>query len=304
MNVANNILRKIRFPFKFFYAAIQYLFVYKRVRKVGIRSIHETSEFLLNNPTVSLARFGDGELEMLSYKNIGFQSYDIKLSLALKNILLEVESNKNCLVCMPDGFNNTRSMNFGPALFWFFHKSFFFRKYSEYLSSEYLYGNTSVTRPYNDYKVKTQAKKTFDDFKLIIKDLNVLVVEGAGTKLGVGNDLLKQAKKVIRITTVNANAFSFYNEIFNSIVKRKSEYDIVLISLGPTATILSFELSKLGIRCFDTGHVDIEYEWMLKNAKKKIAISGKNVNEAGVISSSESIFMNKVYASQIIEHIS
>lgn len=131
----------------------------------------------------------------------------------------------------------------------------------------------------------------------MLSGLRVLIVEGVGTKLGVGNDLLNTTACVLRITTLNKNAFDLYDEIYNSVIEHKNMYDIVLISLGPTATILSFDLSKVGIRCIDTGHIDIEYEWMLSNASSKTAVAGKNVNEVGAVYSEDNQLNNKEYIS-------
>ena len=303
MNVLNNIYKKVRFPFKFLLAVVMYFFSYRKVKEIKVLSINDTLDFLLKNPHLSVARYGDGELEMLNYKNIGFQSFNKDLSNRLINVLKEVNENANCLVCMPDGFFNTAEFKKGPALFWFFHKAFFFHKYSHLLSRDYVFGNTSLTRPYNDYKNKSNSIVSFGKFKKLLEGSRVLIVEGAGTKLGVGNDLLNVASGIIRITTVNKNAFNFYDDIFNEVLKNKDLFDIALISLGPTATVLSFELSKSGIRCIDTGHIDIEYEWMLSNAQSKIAIAGKNVNEAGIVSSDNGQLVDESYSTQIISHI-
>lgn len=40
-------------------------------------------------------------------------------------------------------------------------------------------------------------------------------------------------------------------------------------------------LADIGIVAIDVGHIDIEYMWMLMDAKGKCAIPGKNVNEVG-----------------------
>lgn len=52
-----------------------------------------------------------------------------------------------------------------------------------------------------------------------------------------------------------------------------------MIALGPTATVLSYDLYKLGYHVIDIGHADIEYEWFLRKATKKIYIENKWVNE-------------------------
>ena len=55
---------------------------------------------------------------------------------------------------------------------------------------------------------------------------------------------------------------------------------LYLLSIGPTAKILAYDLFKTGRRVFDVGHLDIEYEWYLQQANQKVNIPGKYVNES------------------------
>ena len=57
----------------------------------------------------------------------------------------------------------------------------------------------------------------------------------------------------------------------------------MLLSLGMTATVLAYDLAKLGYWAIDMGHLDIEYEWYLKgdnNMDKPLSVKGKFTNEA------------------------
>ena len=305
MSALNAIYRKFRFPFKFLNAAIRYPAAQARVKRYSVMSIEETIDLLLRNPQLSLARYGDGELEMTWYKNIGFQPFDPKLSGRLKALLQQQDAaaNPNCLICLPDAFRTTRNMKNGSALFWFFHKSFYFKHYETLLNQQVRYGNTSVTRPYHDYKEKKLSRTIFDKFKQLYQGRRVLIVEGSGTRLGLGNDLLDGASDVKRITTLNRNAFSVYDRLFDTVLENAVNFDLVLISLGPTATVLAYDLSQRGIRCIDSGHVDIEYEWMLASATKKIKVEGKNVNEAGVLLSEQTTVADATYQRQILQHV-
>ena len=42
------------------------------------------------------------------------------------------------------------------------------------------------------------------------------------------------------------------------------ENKLILIALGPTATVLAYDLAKAGYWALDIGHLDLEYEWFLK----------------------------------------
>ena len=58
--------------------------------KLNVMSIEETIEYVIHNKC-SISRFGDGELNIVSGKGIGFQSQSDKLTLALKAILHETK---------------------------------------------------------------------------------------------------------------------------------------------------------------------------------------------------------------------
>ena len=73
--------------------------------------------------------------------------------------------------------------------------------------------------------------------------------------------------------------------------------------MGPTATLLSFDLFKLGYKALDVGHIDIEYEWYLRKAKKKIPIKNKDVNEKKRQQKSFTPVKDKNYYNQIIAKI-
>jgi glycosyltransferase family protein len=301
---SDSLYRKIRFPFKFTHAALKFPVANARARQYQVMSPEQTIDLLLNNDTLSISRYGDGELEMTLFKNIGFQSFDERLSIRLKEILRRgSQPNNSCLLCMPDAFRSTRNMRFGSALFWFFHKAFYFRHYEALLKKDYRYGNTSVTRPYHDYKDKQQAARIFNKFKQLFIDKKVLIVEGSGTRLGIGNDLLDGAHTIKRITTLNRNAFSVYNLLYSSVLAHARDYDVVLMSLGPTATVLAYDLSQHGIRCIDSGHLDIEYEWMRSAARDKVQVAGKNVNEVGVLLNDDHRDADEQYRQQIVLHV-
>ena len=85
-------------------------------------------------------------------------------------------------------------------------------------------------------------------------------------------------------------------------VKKLNENRLILIALGPTATILSYDLYKLGYQSIDIGHVDIEYEWFIRNCTKVVEIENKYVNEASIKYIAKKTNLTKYY-SQIIANI-
>ena len=97
--------------------------------------------------------------------------------------------------------------------------------------------------------------------------------------MGRGNDLLNNARSIKRIIAPTLNAFDKYDTLFE-LAKQQPKESLFLICLGPTATILAYDLAESGYQAIDSGHLDVEYEWFLKNADERIKIDGKYVLEA------------------------
>ena len=87
-------------------------------------------------------------------------------------------------------------------------------------------------------------------------------MEGEQTKLGIGNDLFDNAKNIKRIIAPAENAYKKIEEIIKLCKKLDSD-TLFLCALGPTATVLSYRLAKLGYQSIDIGHIDIDVEDML-----------------------------------------
>ena len=77
----------------------------------------------------------------------------------------------------------------------------------------------------------------------------------------------------------NKDAFAVYDDILRAVCDMHERDQLVLIALGPTATILAADLSRKGIQALDVGHMDIEYEWFLRKVHSRVQISNKFVNE-------------------------
>lgn len=247
-------------------------------------SSEKTIEYILSKKC-SVSRFGDGEFQMIAhYVTQGsaedflvdsFQSFDYLLAKRLYEVLnSNLESH---LVCIPYAFKDSRVSCFGARLFWErewnARKSFFVEK-----TAKAYYGDTNFTRFYMDRKDIVDYPRYISLLKKIWNDENILIVEGKMSRLGVKNDLFDNAKSINRILCPSKNAFSVYE----TILKETLSYGrgkLVLIALGHTATVLAYDLAKLGYWVIDIGHVDIEYEWYKMGAKKKVTIPNKYVNE-------------------------
>ncbi len=235
----------------------------------------------------SLARFGDGELGWVLGREAagGYQDVTPELSSRLKEVLQSDDD--RLVVGVLKVLNDDSNMTFLARAHW---REFKYRTEDQLLPLLDLnrkYADSSITRPYIDLKDKSGAPAEFSNIKRIWRGKRVLLVEGRESRLGVGNDLFSEAACLHRLLGPSTNAFSRYDAILSSIEQSSAEYDLVLIALGPTATVLAYDLCRNGIQAVDIGHIDNEYEWMLMGAKRKVSIPGKNVDEVGANASSE-----------------
>ena len=235
----------------------------------------------------SLARFGDGELGWVLGREAagGYQDVTPELSARLKEVLQSDDD--RLIVGVLKVLNDDSNMTFLARAHW---REFKYRTEDQLLPLLDLnrkYADSSITRPYIDLRDKSGALAEFSNIKRIWRGKRVLLVEGRESRLGVGNDLFAEASCLHRLLGPSTNAFSRYDAILSSIEHSSAEYDLILLALGPTATVLAYDLCRNGIQAVDIGHIDNEYEWMLMGAKRKVSIPGKSVDEVGVSANSE-----------------
>lgn len=241
-----------------------------------VASTEETIE-KINKDKCSVSRYGDGEFLIMSGKSIGFQSYSDQLSNRLKEIIISQQ--KDHIVCIPNVFNEPSWFNDRAKTFWANYIRKNRMKIYKLLDMKKYYYDSLVTRLYIDYNDKGKSIIYFRKIKNIWNERDVVFVEGEKSRLGMGNDLFRNSKSIKRIICPSKDAFSKYTDILDE-VKKQDKSKLILIALGPTATVMAYDLSMIGYQAIDIGHIDIEYEWFLKQEKIKTPVKNKYVNEA------------------------
>lgn len=246
----------------------------------------------------SLIRFGDGELEiMCKRERASFQTVNEELVNRLNQVFLS--DRENCLIAVANNFGNldcyTEDGADGIRLYLQGKRT----ELVNLIGTTRKFYDAYVSRSYLIFKDKEYACKIFDLYKRIWHNRNVIVVEGIYTRTGINNGLFNGAKRVRRILCPAFNAFDKYEQILDSVKKSASLEDLILITLGPTATVLAYDLSCLGYQAIDLGQVDNEYEWYLRKVTKRVYIPGKSVSEIPGYREIEEI-NSKEYEEQII----
>lgn len=123
----------------------------------------------------------------------------------------------------------------------------------------------------------TKCSEYFVRVKKMWAGRDVVICEGEGTRFGMFNDLLTGAKSISRILCPARSAFDKYGDIvsaFNGI----SQGALVLIALGPTATVLAYDLCNAGYQAVDIGLLDVDYEWFLRKDEQGAPLDFKYVD--------------------------
>lgn len=293
------IFRKIYFVFY----RLGYWKYKKRLKEYNIASIDQTIE-KLNDSECGISRFGDGEIKWLLKDNSNsFQEPSVELSKKLEEVLRS--DLPNLLIGLPDAFLNTTQLVPSAKRFWRIMIVKYGSEIEQKISKNTQYYNANISRNYIDYKDKSISTEYLDKIKKIWKNREVLIVEGEMTKMGVGNDLFDEVSSVERIICPPTNAFSKYSEILKAVkdVYKKNNKKLIILSLGPTATILAYDLAKEGIRAIDIGQIDIEYEWLLNGVTKKEPVLGKYVNEVSDGKIDIEDIGNEKYESEVVYRV-
>lgn len=243
-----------------------------------IRSEEETLDEILRK-RCSISRFGDGEFSVMNLSRIHFQNPTEELARRLKEVI--TSEIPNLLIGLPDFFGNLDDYMPEVIRFW---RKWMSRKrqmaYS-YLDIDRVYGNVAFSRIYIAYN-KTEehyerCRVYFEKIRQIWAGRDVVLCEGEGTRFGMFNDLMDGAKSISRILCPARNAFDKYDEIL-TMFEDVDPDALVLIPLGPTATVLAYDLCRKGYQALDMGHLDVEYEWFLRKVERGTPLEFKYVD--------------------------
>lgn len=282
--------------------AFKFHLIKNNLKQIKFHSTEDTFD-MLKTDKKSLCRFGDGEISWIYRDSKGYfsQENSKELSDRLRNIILS--DNKNILVGVPNFFGSLEHYTQKHRESRNTHLAKYYKRWMELLNSKKYYTDALITRVYyglNDNK----SEDMFNNWKSVWENKDIIIIEGSQTRFGVGNDLLNNSRSIRRIIAPAENAFQSYEEILCIAKQYFSEGVLFLISLGPTATVLAYDIGLFGSQAIDIGHLDIEYEWYLSGSNKKSPVVGKYVNEAGGAPKNEmSVSILKKYKSEVINQV-
>lgn len=223
--------------------------------------------------------------EFLYNRNISlrFQKANPKLKQRMTDILKDKDiSEYNLKLAVPIALKEYDETSLVPDAYTFWENYLRERRYkiTKFLEKDHVYIDTLITRFYMDFSDKDNGRiqRKVDQLKKLWDGEDLLIVEGEGSRLGINNNLFDNSLSIQRILCPNKDAFDYYDEILRAALLY-GQNKVIILALGPTATVLAYDLAKSGLRALDLGHIDIEYQWFLMKAKEKVAVQGKVITE-------------------------
>lgn len=185
----------------------------------------------------SLARYGDGEFALCRGRSIRFQRHDYSLQGRLRGIL---RTEGACLVGIPNILSATPKAKYWEK----------YRAAADLLGGQ-TYASAFISRP--DSAPWIDTPEYWSLVASLWRGQEVTVVRGASSSLNASD--LEGARLVSQIHASSRDAWFEYRSLFERI--RAAGPERVLLSLGPTATVLAVDLCAHGFHAVDLGHLAV-----------------------------------------------
>ncbi len=273
-----------------------------KIRQNGYRfpMIHSGEEAVnrIVNEKCSMIRFGDGEFEIIAGNDrVNFQKYDGELGSRLKEVIQTEQ--ENILIGIADNYGNLElySEEIADGIRGYMTEETRARHLS-LLRLNRIYYNAYLFKCYYPYKDKSGTAERVRFVKRIWQDRDVILIEGAQTRTGQGNDLFDNVKSIRRILCPTQNAYAKYQEILET-AKNLIKDELVLCVLGPAGKVLAYDLINCGHQVVDIGQMDMDYEWYRAGAGKKVPNPTKYVSQlppAEVEDVDDEIYLGQIIA--------
>ncbi len=246
-----------------------------------IINTQETIDEIIKNRK-SMARFGDGEFaQIIKVNRHKFQKLDDRLGRRLEEVLHSHDP--DVLIAIANNYGSLQDYTeaAADAIRIYMSTDDTREQHMKLLEHDRVYYDAYMSRPYVMYRdwMTEMPGKRFAHLKEIWKDRELIIVEGAQTRMGVGNNLLEGAKDIKRILAPATSSFDRYDDVLKASLQYAKKDTLFLVAMGPAAGVLAYDLALEGYQAIDIGHIDLEYEWFLAGEGKRVAVPYKYNNE-------------------------
>jgi hypothetical protein len=205
---------------------------------------------------LSMARLGDGELALALDPStaISFHHGSPELQAELRAILRGQEADESrLLVCVPGitvAYYRAYWAKYWPAL-------------KPLLDRTRTYGNTSVTREAL-FRLDPEAARRA--WRSVWDGRDVCFITGQGSRFQYDDELFGGLASRRTLYSLPRDAYSDVPRLIGEITASVPRETMILIALGPAATILAARLARLGYWALDIGHLPNAYRTVARGA--------------------------------------
>jgi len=198
----------------------------------------------------SLARYGDGELEIMIGGSIRFQEFDSSLAQRLRRILRA--PNPQFLVGIPN-FDSLQIQTQSRKGNWERYR----RLFSHLVRRGASYHSAFVSRPAGILNLESAGY--FQAWEKIFADRNLVIVHH--TEAMSQHPLFSPARKVSFVQCAPQHAYREYPTLLARAAEHCTEAEaLFLIAAGPVAGVLAWDLAERGAQALDIGHLTAAYD--------------------------------------------
>ena len=238
---------------------------------LNIKNFEETIDRLIETED-SIVRFGDGELNLIRGNDIIFQKSSSKLQKALIKVLSS--SKDGLMIAFPKSiYSNKSNMQDLPKRFWRKDGYLYRNILEKYVNKNLTYYSSEVSMFYTAYK-EIDYQYYFEKLKNIWSNKDICIICGESVFSKIQFNIFETANSIEYYYTPAKNAYEEYDKILKNSLKIDKKRLIIGI-LGPTSTVLGYDLFLAGYRFLDLGHVAKSYDWY----QKKILLDKDGMTE-------------------------
>lgn len=244
---------------------IQNILYYIPTSALARPHIHTAEEtvHMLQNTTMSFARFGDGELELIEGNSIPFQEYSPELSAKLKQIIT-ADLPQLAIGINYDYFFPKHSPTSAKVLHTFYLEMM--PKYRQILL-QYI----RMNKPYYDsvftgfdFSAAESTAKRFSALRTLWDNKTILTVGCQNAFDSLQYNIFDNAAKQQKLLVPNQHAFRMYQTVLNDLLLSDPSALIILMC-GPLSKVLAYDLCAAGRRALDLGHIAKSYDYYKRN---------------------------------------
>jgi hypothetical protein len=215
------------------------------------RIVDEFGTLLAVTHGMSIARYGDGEFNLVRGGNCVSQRRVPGIQIELQNILKG--QNKDLLVAIPRlDKRSPKNVNWVKCC----------SHYGSYLRPDKQYYSAFITRPDSAPWIATDDY--FDEIEALWKGKDITMVYGSNRSLSVDFPAMKSAKSITVVETDYAHTYPKIDAIERQIHRAGNK--TVLLMCGPTATCLAARLAGK-FHAIDLGHIGM---WWRAHKNEKL----------------------------------